>query len=370
MIFRAMTARAARVTGRAARCSVHTVGAVMTVVGLLGAFLPVPVLAQGVPGAQGVAQTWEVQAGGTDSGTPAFGGDPSAPAPSVIAQSFLPNPLVVRAGDTVKWTFADLHTITFLGGKPDPAVVLPGPGEGEATFGPAFFPIGTTTGRATYDGSTLVSSGAPLMPEQMQAGFQLTFSKPGLFGYVCLIHPGMRGEIQVQEAGAPLPETPAQAKARGQATLSALLNRAKSAAQTAQATTFGDTHIAFAGKSDPFGASAVQFLPGNVSVRRGDTVVWILDPFEEHTITFLSGTQAPDVIVPHPQASGAPLLVLPANVVGPVGGNRYTGQGYVNSGFLGAMGGNTAITFDAPPGTYAYFCLLHPYMKGTITVTG
>jgi plastocyanin len=61
--------------------------------------------------------------------------------------------------------------------------------------------------------------------------------------------------------------------------------------------------------------------------------------------------------------------VIAANVAGPAGGNTYTGTGYLNSGILEAPGAFT-VRFDAPPGRYDYLCLIHPFMTGTITVSG
>ena len=341
----------------------------LAVAALLAAL--VPTAAQAGAPAQAGAQTWEVQAGGSDTGGFAFGGDPAAPPPNFIAQAFLPNPVTIRVGDTVKWSFADLHTVTFNSGRPEQPLVVGGPNPGEAAAGPAFFPMGVTgPGPVSYDGMQQVSSGAPLSAEQIGAGFSMTFTRTGTFGYVCMLHPGMRGEVEVREAGAPLPESPAQAKARGQVTLGALLGKAREGAGEVRPISVGTVHTALVGLGDPFGASALRFLGGDKTVRRGDTVIWAMaDPFELHTVTFLSGTPQPNVIDPRPQPAGPPLLVFPANVVGPAGGETYTGQAYTSSGFLegGAMYG---LRFDAPPGRYEYLCLLHPYMKGAITVSG
>src|SRR5688500_2270699 len=100
----------------------------------------------------------------------------------------------------------------------------------------------------------------------------------------------MRAEIVVREAGAPWSETPAQAKARGQVTAAALLGKMKEGVAAYHSTNVGTTHTAVAGLGDGYGASLIQFAPRELTVRRGDTVVWVMpDPFELHTITFLSG---------------------------------------------------------------------------------
>jgi plastocyanin len=118
---------------------------------------------------------------------------------------FFPRSLTIHVGDTVSWR-GGFHTITFgpeavrqslerhlflarpgAGGRPilylNPQVVLP-------------------TQRQTYDGSGFANSG--LLP--MRAGnntppeYQLTFTKPGVYEYDCLIHPGMDGTITVLPA--------------------------------------------------------------------------------------------------------------------------------------------------------------------------
>jgi plastocyanin len=309
--------------------------------------------------AQGAAQRWEVQVSAVD------------PTNAAIMQGFAPNPLTVRVGDTVTWRWSTNpapHTVTFNSGKPSPADIVPGPGPGELMLGPGAFPIGPTGSVIAYDGTAQVSSGIPNDPN---GTFSLTFTRTGTFGYVCVLHPGMRGEVTVREAGAPLPETPAQATARGQATAAELLSRMQTGAAAVRSASMEGVHTAMAGLGDGFGASALQFLPGDLAVRRGDTVVWVMpDPFEVHTISFASGATPPDFVDPRPpaQPGGPPQLVIPANVAGPVGGAAYAGQGLVSSGIIG-NGGAYFLRFDAPAGAYEYLCLIHPTMRGRITVT-
>src|SRR5204863_4654743 len=145
-----------------------------------------------------------------------------------------------------------------------------------------------------------------------------------------------------------LTESPAQATQRGQSTLSALKRKIATDVQQVKGMNVGTVHTAAAGVGDNFGVSADVFVPGNATVKRGDTVVWYWpDPFNVHTVTFSSGAAPPDLIQPRPQPSGAPLFVFPANVASPTGGGTYTGQGYLNSGL---MTGNAsfAVTIDAP----------------------
>jgi plastocyanin len=309
--------------------------------------------------AQGAAQQWEVQVSAVD------------PANTVILQGFAPNPLTIRVGDTVTWRWSmnpAPHTVTFNSGKPSPADIVPGPGPGELMLGPAAFPIGPAGPVVSYDGTVQVNSGIPTDPN---GTYSLTFTRPGTFGYICALHPGMRGEVNVREAGAPLPETPAQATARGRATADALLGRMQAGAAAVRSASMDGVHTAMAGLGDGYGASSLQFLPGELTVRRGDSVVWVMpDPFEVHTISFASGATPPDFVEPRPpaQSGGPPQLVIPSNVAGPVGGPVYAGQGLVSSGIIG-NGSAYFLRFDAPPGSYEYLCLIHPTMRGRVTIT-
>ena len=328
--------------------------ALLALVGLIGALVPAAATAQG---AEQTWQAWDVRVSAVEE----------APGGEFEAQAFFPGSLVVHAGDTVRWTFASSHTVTFLAGRPGPARTVPGPGPGEATLGPVHFPAGG----ASYDGSEPVSSGRPLLVAPEDFAYELTFPAPGVHGYVCLLHPGMRGEVVVLAAGAPLPETPEQATARGAATVAPLLGLARAAAAAARLEAAGGVHAALAGVANGTGASAKLFLPGALSVARGDTVVWTrADAFDSHTVTFPGmGNVPPEFVQLRPQPSGEFLFVQPAASRTRSIGAAYAGEGLANSGIMNSPASTYVLRFDAPPGTYEYLCLLHPEMKGTVTVT-
>ena len=312
----------------------------------------------GLAGAQSTAQTWEVQAGLIDEHTGA----------EVMAYG--PDPLIIRVGDTVTWSMVGPFGVMFNAGKPDLPPIVPGPGQGELMLGPGVMPVGATGALTDFDGTKQVGSGLAL---QGPMTFSMRFTKAGLYGYLNPLLPTMRGEIVVLDAAASLPETPATAKARGQATLAALVGKAQATAQRVgqvnQMLSTGNPTV-FVAVQDPYGASIDAFIGGNKSVRRGDEVVFAFgDPTIPHTVTFMSGATPPGFVEPRPQPAGPPQLVVAASVAGPVGGNVYTGTGMLNSGILTAPGAFT-VRFDAPPGNYEYLCIIHPFMRGTITVTG
>ncbi|CAA9274925.1 MAG: hypothetical protein AVDCRST_MAG77-3369 [uncultured Chloroflexi bacterium] len=324
----------------------------LAIMALVGALAPTTAVGQGT------GRAWEVQVSAVEE---ALGGE-------FEAMAYFPGSLVIHAGDTVRWRFEAVHTVTFPAGRPAPPRTVPGPGLGEATLGPVHFPAGG----AVYDGSEPVNSGRPLFVPPEAFAYELTFPLPGVHGYVCLLHPGMRGEVTVLPAGAPLPETPEQARARGEATVAPLLALARADAAAARLEATSGVHAALAGVANGNGASAKLFLPGDLTVKRGDTVVWTrADAFDSHTVTFPGPGNAPPAFVEvRPQPSGEFLFVQPAASRSRSPGNNYAGEGLANSGILMSPGGTYLLRFDAPPGTYEYLCLLHPEMKGSVTVTG
>jgi len=106
---------------------------------------------------------------------------------------------------------------------------------------------------------------------------------------------------------------------------------------------------------------ANAFLPSDLTVDVGDTVTWTIASGEFHTVTFLSGAEAP------------PLIVLGQNgpefnpaAVAPSGGPAYDGTGIHSSGLL--FKGQTYTQQFTTPGTYAFLCLVHAGMAGTLHV--
>jgi plastocyanin len=130
------------------------------------------------------------------------------------------------------------------------------------------------------------------------------------------------------------------------------------------------------------GVELNAYFPQVVSIHVGDTVRWMQQTKEIHTVTFLAQNQtAPDLVVPTativPALDGvtpghSPLMLNPAAIDRqmPADG-KWDGTGEVNSGLMGLATGqfrDFALTFTAA-GTYSYFCLVHgQMMSGTVQV--
>ncbi len=102
------------------------------------------------------------------------------------------------------------------------------------------------------------------------------------------------------------------------------------------------------------------FLPAAITVNTGDTVHWDFPWFEPHTVTFGAPQGDPTQATPNVTNASA----------------TYDGTGFLSSGLQGPEyppgGPQSPTTFDikfTKAGTYDYYCVIHPNMKATVTVT-
>lgn len=109
----------------------------------------------------------------------------------------------------------------------------------------------------------------------------------------------------------------------------------------------------------------MDYLPGNLTIDAGDTVVWRVKTGEIHTVTFLAaGQQYPNF------NPGDPTQLFHQ------GGSVYDGVSYYNSGVMTTLPEASGFGFAAQtysltfptPGDYTYYCLVHPGMVGHIHV--
>ena len=245
-----------------------------------------------------------------------------------------------------------------------------------------------------FSGRQDLNSGAN--PTDGHASFyaQINLPAPATLTFMCEVHPGMSGVLHVVPDSQPA-TTPAQvaaaAAAQARADTSGAL--AAEAAAIHRSTTTGSTGhrtvTAVAGTATRH-VEVVEFLPGHVTIRAGDTVRWTTKTIKDiHTITFPLGTRQADPIPNVCEAS-------PADTPAPVGptGPSCTNPAALETHFLPRPAGSATITSTtqvassgvlsqppAPfPSTYAYtfpvagrfqfFCHIHENgMKGVVTVT-
>lgn len=124
-------------------------------------------------------------------------------------------------------------------------------------------------------------------------------------------------------------------------------------------------------ESPDMAISGMRFLPGDITIDAGDTVDWVANSAEPHTVTFFPGGQPVDSL--------PPLNPFDPQQVLPFGGSVYDPAGYFNSGILSTYTGSEfplpvplftdyRLTFPTA-GDFTYYCRVHGVMMtGTIHV--
>jgi plastocyanin len=143
--------------------------------------------------------------------------------------------------------------------------------------------------------------------------------------------------------------------------------------------------------------STLAFHPGEIKVKQGDTVAFVFadEDVEPHTATVVNQEDIPDTVeevfgcepcnavleahfsgtepeegAPQPPADHHSLQQLPDGIVKEVNQGE---QGFDTAGdsLLFFPGETIETTISAPPGdTLYYVCAIHPWMQGSIEVTG
>ncbi len=134
---------------------------------------------------------------------------------NVGINEFIPSTIQAKVGQPVSWTMIGAHTISFGKTPIEPGKFYEKTPDGawhiNQGFAPAGFPPAPQPGNTppnapiamtpvnggTYDGTSFKSTGVVQSFPPALVAPQLTFSKPGTYTYVCLIHPGMGGVVTV-----------------------------------------------------------------------------------------------------------------------------------------------------------------------------
>ena len=128
------------------------------------------------------------------------------------------------------------------------------------------------------------------------------------------------------------------------------------------------------------GIGVMSYFPRTVTIHEGDTVHWVINSNEIHTVTFPDGILPPDLLLPSEEAGAdpnvSPLVFAPFVVEqSPVSGSEFGGGigGHANSGIMGREPGQVQeydLTFKTE-GTFGYFCIVHGIsMSGEVVVVG
>jgi plastocyanin len=276
------------------------------------------------------------------------------------ANAFLPGDVTILVNDSVKFTIEsdEPHSVTFGNG---PAGEPPDEWPQSGLTGTIPPPPGTANLTGTYNGTGFVNT--TVIFKGSTATIQ--FTTAGTFPFICVIHPGMAGNVNVLATGTAT--TQAEADAKGAQTRTALLamesglEASAEGAVTETERSDGTSlwNIFTSVKSDiapqPGGGTGyielLRFIPPNLEIEEGDTVRW--NAPSVHTVTFPTAGQDPATINPF-----AP----------PVGSNTYDGSSFYHSGPLGIPAPGAPNTYELTfpeAGTFGYICALHVFLGQT-----
>jgi plastocyanin len=344
-----------------------------------------------VPAAASAATTF-VTAG------PAIKRAPAGVPKDADLNQFFPKAVTVHVGDSVSWTLAGFHVVELpKAGEAGPQLAVPDPSRPATGFNdaagaafwfngqgtpvvPSIVALGSGSGKA-YDGSAPAGSGLPLSAKPKP--FVVRFTKAGTYTYFCTIHPGMVGTVRVVGKAKPAESATAvkRAVARQLATGFATLKRIDKARVTAPNTVV-------AGGPDKGGAVLYRFNPSTLTTRVNTpvTLEMTAGTSEDHTFTFARNIKAAakaadaELLAPlgtsnPPTFAFSPKWAYPSEAPGTAvtydGTNH--GDGFLNSGVLD---GDPKTPFPqkftvsfSKPGTYTFFCAIHPFMVGKIVAT-
>lgn len=277
--------------------------------------------------------------------------------------TYLPGDVTILVNDSIKWTVEsdEPHSVTFGNG---PAGEPPDEWPLSGLTGTVPPPPGTATLTGSYNGTGFLNT--TLLFKGSTATVQ--FTAAGAFPYICVIHPGMAGTVNVVASGTTT--TQAEADTKAAQTRTALLAQEDALEASAEAavteTERSDGtslwNIFTSVKSDvapqPGGGTGylelLRFIPPSLEIEEGDTVRW--NAPSVHTVTFLAPGQDPATANPF-----AP----------PVGGNTYDGESFYHSGPLGIPAPGAPNTYEMTfpdAGTFGYICALHVFLGQTGTI--
>jgi plastocyanin len=307
----------------------------------------------------------------------------------IDVMAYFPGHVRVHVGDTVHFAQNgnEIHTVTFLGGAQLPEFIVPAASLGlPADPSPLVFnPLAlarTDSPVSLGDTTTWANSGVMGREPGQYAGFDVTFTAPGTYEYVCVVHGMMMsGTVTAVGAGIQIP-SPNQVHALARLQIARqfakaphVLREARSQVQPPTRNADGTwTHHVLVGYSKGL-IDLMRFFPRHVNVRPGDTVDWRWAPSNRapHTVTFLNGQPEPELAALVDQPSGPPVAYVDPGTLFPSQPTaELTRTGLYSSGLVvPAPGAGWSVKIgDVSAGQLPYICLLHDAsgMRGTLVV--
>jgi plastocyanin len=304
--------------------------------------------------------------------------------------AFFPATITVHRGDKVRFLPVGLHTVELpIKGQAPAPLVTPGApiaddrdaagipywfnGQPDLEFTPGLLSLnyGKTL---SYDGAEQVLSGLPLSTKPMT----VKFTKAGTFTYFCNVHAGMKGTVHVVAASAKAPTAKSDAK-----TVKKQVAAALKEARALQTAAVAKNTIQL-GNSGASGVEVLSMFPSAMTVPTGTTLTFTMSRLSLAAHTATTGLGDPETepnsflgrisssireTPPFDQAGvypsdprGVPALLTPA-----LHGNGFWSTGFMDRSSATPQPKTSQVKLVAP-GTYTFFCMLHPFMKTVVTV--
>lgn len=317
-------------------------------------------------------------------------------AAGVDVNDFFPHGTSIHVGDKIKFVVAGFHTLD-LPPKGDDPLPLIGPngttvsGVNDEAGSPFWFndkvqQLGFNPAllqsnfgkKVKFNGKKRVLSGAP--QGDTVKPITVTFKKAGKYTYFCNVHPGMTGVVKVKKKGRKVSSAKADKRA-----VKIMLKRSLKTAKKLPTTVppSGNVDVGVAGKH---GEEYFGFVPNNPTVKVGDTLTFRMSPGSREVHTASTGPGDPEADpnsyigqLASTFSTGDPTKLDPRSTYPseqPPSTAMLTpglhGNGFWNTGVLDTTNATPlpesgAVTFGAP-GTYQFYCLVHPFMHATVTV--
>jgi plastocyanin len=305
---------------------------------------------------------------------------------------YFPHRVAINVGDKIRFRPVGFHSFDFppTGGSPLPLISPTGDkvagsndaagapfwfnGQDQVGFSPALV-RGAFGKRMTYTGKKRLESGAPLS-EKLKP-ITVRFKKAGRHTYYCNIHAGMKGVVDVRRKGRKVPS----AKADRRALKNQLARSLKTAKSLSKAVAPANTvNVGMAGKH---GEEFYGFIPAAVTVPAGTTLSFRMAPrsYDVHTATTGPGNpeSEPNSYLGQVAAGFTNLVFDPrgvypsempparATLTPALHGNGFWNTGVMDNSADSPLPASNSVTFGAP-GKYEFYCMIHPFMHGTVTV--
>jgi plastocyanin len=311
----------------------------------------------------------------------------------VDVNDFFPHGVTIHKGDKVKFLPVGFHTFDFppRGGAMLPLISPNGQkvsglndaagqpfwfnGQDQVGFTPILAAKMSFGKKLSFNGSKRVMSGLPLAPKPKP--ITVTFKKTGKFTYFCNIHAGMKGTVTVKSKGAKVPSAKADSKALARQVATALSTSKKLPKTQVPANTID---VGAAGKH---GEELFAFVPSAVTIPINTTLAFRMHPasFDVHTATTGPGNpeSEPNSYLGQIAASFNspvfdPRAVYPSEPPGAAGtltpllhGNGFWNAGVMDNAAGTPLASSNSVRFGAP-GTYDFYCMIHPFMHLKVTV--